>query len=270
MHPPTAGEGWARHELERLRAGRFSSPAIAAFLAASHRRARDVRRARPELARQAHAWTAGGAAAWAGLAAAGVEPFRRRLAGGLAWWTFIGLMLDWHLGMLETDTGQPRRLGAADALTLTRVWLVPVIADDLRPAPLLAAAATDMLDGVAARATAPTRAGRHFDAMVDSAIVAAALASASRQGQLRPAVITLELARLTAGAGYVTFSYLAKTKAPDPALARAVRRSTPLRLAGLISAALGHPRAANALLALSSLASGALLAHPRTPDRPPS
>jgi hypothetical protein len=37
-------------------------------------------------------------------------------------------MLDWHLGMFETDDGRPRRLGPADALTLSRVSLVPTVA----------------------------------------------------------------------------------------------------------------------------------------------
>ena len=45
--------------------------------------------------------------------------------------------------------------GAADALTLSRAWLVPLALDGPSPALVVAGFATDVLDGVAARATAP-------------------------------------------------------------------------------------------------------------------
>jgi phosphatidylglycerophosphate synthase len=267
---PTPGERWARDELARLRAARFSGSAIVAFLAASHRRAGDVRARRPELARQAHAWTATGAGAWACLAAGGVEPFRRLLGRGLAWCLFAGLMLDWHLGMVETSDGRPRRLGPADALTLARAWLVPLIADDPHAAALLIAAATDVLDGAAARARAPTRAGREFDGIVDTAIIAAALAGAQRRRLLSGPTIAVELTRLGAGAGYATCSYFARATRPDPDLTKAARLATPLRLAGLVSASLGHRRAADRLVTLASLASLALAASVWARERAPA
>jgi hypothetical protein len=73
----------------------------------------------------------------------------------------------WHMGMFETEDGLPRPLGHADALTLSRAWLVPAIADDLDPRLLAIAIATDALDGIAARATEPTRAGRDLEGLVD-------------------------------------------------------------------------------------------------------
>jgi phosphatidylglycerophosphate synthase len=254
-YPRTAGERWTHDELERLRAARFSPPAVVAFLAASHRRAGEARAQRPDVARQAHAWRAAGAGAWGCLALGRVEPFRRRLAGGLAWWLLAGLMLDWHLGMLETANGRPRRLGPADGLTLVRAWLVPVIADEPRAGPLLLPAATDALDGVAARAGAPTRAGRWFDGVVDGAVLVAALAAARRHRRLGRATVALECARLAAGAAYATRAYFATATPPATWLTRSGRAATPVRMAALVSASLGRRRTGSTLLALATLAS---------------
>ena len=175
---PTDGEQWAREALEHLRDDAFTPAAISRFLAASHRRACEARAARPALARQSRTWTGVGAGAWCALAALGVQPYRRRVASGLAWWSGVALMLDWHLGMVETEDGHPRRLGPADALTLLRAWLIPAVADDLDPRLVTIAAATDALDGIAARATRPTRAGRDLEGLVDAALYLAALRTA--------------------------------------------------------------------------------------------
>ena len=164
-------------------------------------------------------------------------------------------MLECHLGMLETADGRPRRLGPADALTLARAWLVPVVADAPRAAPLLVAAVADALDGIAARACAPTRAGKRFDGVVDGAILVAALAAADRHRSLTRATIALELARLTAGAAYATCSYFASAKPPQPSLGRAARAATPLRLAGLVCASLGRRRTGGRLVTLGRLVS---------------
>ena len=109
----TEGERWARDALASLRAARFRPTAVAAFLVASQRRANETRARRAGLARQARAWSAIGAAAWAVPAAVGVQPLRGRAGPGLAWWGLTSLMLDWHLGMVETEEGEPRALGAA-------------------------------------------------------------------------------------------------------------------------------------------------------------
>ena len=165
----TDGEVWAREQLELLRAARFSPGATGRFLAASWRRSATTRAARPELARRAYAWLALGTAAWLVLAAAGVQPFRRRLGVGLAWWGSTSVMLDWHLGMFETEDGRPRQLGAADALTLARAWLVPVVADSPTVLVCGLAAGADALDGPLARRAEPTRAGRDLEGLVDAA-----------------------------------------------------------------------------------------------------
>ena len=112
------------------------------------------------------------------------------------------VMLDWHLGMFETEDGRPRNLGAADALTLARAWLVPVALDAPTPLVCLAAAATDALDGPAARRAGPTRAGRDLEGLVDACFAAAALRGARRRGWLGRAPVAGELARIGAGFAY--------------------------------------------------------------------
>ncbi len=262
----TDGEHWAREELERLRDRRFAPSAIAAFLAASQRRAANVRRARPDLARQARRWEAAGLGAWA-LLAAGRRSSRPSLAPGLAWWGATCLMLEWHLGMFESEDGRPRDLGAADALTLTRAWLVPVIAGGPAPAALGVAALTDALDGPVARASTPTRAGRDLEGLVDAAVLVAALRSAAREQRLNRLVVRLELARLGAGVAFATAAYFARARPPSAALLRAARWTTPVRLAGLMAAGTRRRRSADLLVGGGSLASlGMLFAAAR--DRP--
>ncbi len=97
----TVGERWTRDQLAALRDSRFSPPAVAAFLIASQRRANQTRAARPELTRQAWSWIGAGTVAWLFLAVT-PGPGRGRVSPGLAWWLLCGLMLDWHLGMVET------------------------------------------------------------------------------------------------------------------------------------------------------------------------
>ena len=184
----TEGERWARAELERLR---FTPAGVGAFLAASWRRSGEIRRARPELARRARGWMAVGGVLY--LAA----PVRLRPA--LAWWAACAVMLDWHLGMFETEDGQPRNLGPADALTLTRAWLVPLALDAPSPVVCLAAAATDTLDGPAARRAGPTRAGRDLEGLVDACFAAAALRGARRRGWLGRGPVAAEHARIARG-----------------------------------------------------------------------
>jgi hypothetical protein len=260
--PPacTEGERWAREQLERLLARRFSPPAIGAFLAASQRRANEVRARRPGVARQARRWTAAGATAWLALAAAGVEPFRTRVPAGLGWWAATGLMLDWHLGMVETEDGRPRLLGPADALTLARAWMAPAVLEDPRPALVALAGAGDVLDGIVARAGEPTRIGRDLEGLADACFAAAALCGARRRGLVGGRAAAGELARLGVGLAYAFAVWLGTAAAPDPALTRAARLTTPVRFAGLLAAGLGRRRTAGALIAGGSLASVAVFA----------
>lgn len=256
----TAGEEWAQAELARLRARGFTPAAVAAFLAASARRSDDVRRARPALARRARRWELAGAAAWSGLALSGRQPYRRRVISGLAWWAIVSAMLEWHLGMVESEVGEPRNLGAADALTLGRAFAVPVIADDLGAAALVAAGVSDVLDGIVARATVPTRAGRDLEGLVDAAVLAGALRCAQRTERLSRAVIALELGRIGAGSAYAVAIYFARARPPSDAILRAGRLTMPLRLAGLVAAGRGWRRPADAMLAAGSVTSLLLLA----------
>lgn len=257
--PRTGGERWTREQLATLRAAP-SPRALARFLGAAQARANAVRRERPALAQQARRWSLAGAGAWAVPAALGVEPFRRRAAAGLAWWTLVALMLDWHLGMVESEDGVPRALGPADALTLGRAWLVPVIADDLAPLAVLAAGASDVLDGIAARATVPTRAGRDLEGTVDACLVAAALVAARRGGRIGRLPIALELARQGAGTAYALVAYFGRGEPPAQDVTRAGRMATPLRVAGLAAAGAGRRRAGGVLLGAGSLAGVAALA----------
>ena len=169
-------------------------------------------------------------------------------------------MLDWHLGMVETEAGEPRPLGPADALTLSRAWLVPAVAAGERPVLLLAAGATDALDGIVARSTRPTRAGRDLEGLVDATVVGAALLASIRTGGLPRAVIALELTRIGAGFAYACTSYFARAEAPDREVTGAARLLGPLRFGGLVAAAGGRRQLGSALLGAGSLASLAALA----------
>jgi len=256
--PATAGERWARSELERLRARRFSPAAVVAFLDASCRRSAEVRTTRPRLARQARRWELFGALTWALLAAGRREPFCRRLRSGLCWWAACALMLEWHLGMMETEGGEPLALSAADALTLMRAWLVPVAADGPDPLVCATAAITDIFDGVWARRRGSTRAGRDLEGLVDACFGLAALRGARRRGMLGALPARAEGLRLLTGIALATLIYFGRARAPDPALARAARATTALRAGGLIVAGTGRRQIADVAVTSGSALSIAL------------
>ncbi|MGI8945949.1 MAG: CDP-alcohol phosphatidyltransferase family protein [Thermoleophilaceae bacterium] len=250
---------WTREQLRLLLDARFSPPAIAHFLVSSQRRAGDVRRRRPELGRQSRALIGAGALAWAAPAAAGMEPFRGHAREGLGWWALCALMLDWHLGMVETADGRPRPLGAADALTLARAWLAPVALERPTPAVLTAGFTTDVLDGIAARRLAePTRAGRDLEGLADLCFAGATLVGLRRRGAIGRAASTAELGRLATGLAYALLVYFGRARAPEAAFTRAARATTPVRAAGLIAAATGHGRLGTWLVGLGCAASVAL------------
>jgi hypothetical protein len=255
--PLTDGERWTRQRLDELRDARFTPLAIGSFLAAARRRASEQRRARPTLARQARAWSAVGALAWLALAASGRGQFRARLSSALVWWGATSLMLSWHLGMVETEDGQPRRLGPADAFTLLRAWLAPLAADSPRPTVVALALASDGLDGALARRTSPTRFGRDLEGVVDVAFAAAVLRGSARQRSLGRPAIALEAGRLASGTLYTARCYFLRGEAPDRDRARAGRIATPIRAAGMIVAALGRRRAAETLVCVAAAANAA-------------
>ncbi len=258
--PPTPGELWTRDQLGGLHAAGFSPPAVAAFLRSSFRRRREVRAVRQELVGQARAWMTTGALLWLGLAAGRFGPFRRAAPVGLAWWGVTALMLDWHLGMFETEDGRPRPLGPADALTLARAWLVPVVFAAPGPLVCAVAAATDMLDGPAARRGEPTRAGRDLEGLVDACFTAAALGGLRRAGRIGDGPARAELLRLGGGLAYTLFRYFGRAEPPDRELIRAARATTVMRAGGLVVAATGRRRLGDALVAGGCAASLGLLA----------
>jgi hypothetical protein len=126
---------------------------------------------------------------------------------------------------------------------------------------VLAVATTDLLDGVAARATEPTRAGRDLEGLVDTCAAIAALGAARRSGRLGRPAATLELARLTAGPAYSASIYFGRADAPARALTGAARVTTPLRVAGLLAAAHDRTRLADVLVAAGSVSSLVALGH---------
>lgn len=255
----TEGEAWSREQLELLLAARFSPAGVVRFLVASQRRAAQVRARRPELGRQSRVWLVAGGCAWALPALAGVEPFRRQARAGMGWWSVTALMLDWHLGMVETEDGRPRRLGPADALTLARVWLAPVALS--APTALVCAAgfATDLLDGPLARRTEPTRAGRDLEGLADMCFASALLAGLRRRDAIGSAASAAELIRLGTGLGASVAWYFGRAEAPERALVRAARVTTPVRAAGLLAACRGHRRVGTALVGAGCAASVGLV-----------
>ena len=201
-------------------------------------------------------WIAAGAAGWAALALAGREPFARRMPAFAAWWALTWLMLDWHIGMLESEDGDPRNLGAADACTLLRVWLVPAAADSPQPWMCALAFASDGLDGRLARASVPTRLGRDLEGLADVAFAVAALRGARRRGWLGRGAARAELARMALGMGYALLVWFGSAQAPDPRVLHAARITTPIRAGGLVVAGCGRPRLAGALVTAGAAWSG--------------
>lgn len=239
----TEGEAWTRGQLGLLLGARFSPPAIARFVAASQRRANAVRAERPELGRQSRRWLTAGAAAYLPLAR------RVRVRDAAAWWAATAIMLDWHLGMFETPEGAPRPLSPADACTLARAWLVPVVAADPAPATCALGALTDVLDGRLARAGEPTRAGRDLEGLVDFCFAVAALRGLVREGKLSRGVVGAEVARTSAGFAYALIVYFGRAARPDDDLLHHARATTSVRVAGLVAAAAGRRRLGDTLVA---------------------
>ncbi len=221
------GERWTREGLDRLRARRFTPPAVLEFVAASFVRARHVRAHRPELVAQSRRYGAVGLAASAPLGP-------RAAIRWLAWWA----MLDWHLGMVECDGGPERRaraLGAADALTLTRLWAAPLARRTAHPALIVLASASDVADGLLARRSGPTRLGRDLDWAADAAFFHAAVSGLVERGGLRPWILAAERAHLLVVVGAGVVAYLGaseRPKTPDEPAVPATLGTAGLLLAG--------------------------------------
>lgn len=261
LDPLTEGEGWTQAELCRLREAGWSPRAVVDFLRAAQTRANLTRGRRPDLARQEARWMLAGTAAWV-MAARVIPngPLARATGRGLLWWGGCALMVDWHLGMLETPDGRPVGLGVPDALTLTRAWLVPAVAQCPHPLLLLIGAATDFADGVLARRTRCTRFGRDLEGLADACFAAAALRAAARGGALSPLPAALEQTRLLAGVAHSVGVYFINGHAPERAVPGSERGAAPIRMAGLVAGGLGHRQLGDRLLGTgSALAAAAFL-----------
>ncbi|HUY59409.1 MAG TPA: CDP-alcohol phosphatidyltransferase family protein [Solirubrobacteraceae bacterium] len=268
----TDGEQWAAAELDALRAGQFRPGAWRHFLRASFRRAKEARDSKPELVSQSRIWSAAGlgigmtVCAWPRIASPRASRFT-------LWWLTTAAMLDWHLGMLEGPGGERRdQLGTADALTLTRIALVPFLEGqgdpEHRSAPTFAtllalAGASDALDGILARHAGPTRLGRDLDTVADALTGAAAARVARRAGWLPTSVARLVAARNAIPVVVVSASYLRTGRRPATDAFGATRRLAPVLLTGLAIAPFSRWTGAG-LTSAASIGSFALAWHTRS------
>jgi phosphatidylglycerophosphate synthase len=257
--PLTDGERWTAQALGDLRRRRYRPGAWAAFLRSSLERSRTTRSQRPELARQAAAWGVAGGAAWSAacIAARRRSDLDAPALAGLACWLTVWQMLDWHLGMAEGGDGRPRaRLSPADAVTLTRFWLVPALPAVARdgtalPAVVLVGGATDWLDGAVARRQGRTRLGRDLDTTADLVFLTTAAISAHRAGRLPRCGLAALLARQGIGLGLSLGAVFGRARRPA---IRARPFGAVLRFGGLTLCTARWPRVGTLLLVAGCLA----------------
>jgi phosphatidylglycerophosphate synthase len=258
---PTAGERWVADQLTALRHGHFTRSAITAFLTASFARAAESRRERPELAGQTRRWLIAGisgALAIREVAALCAKPVPDR--GFMAWWLALeAMMVDWHLGMLESPSGKRRdALSAADALTLIRAAAAPLAAAAPPDAAwfillLGLAGATDLLDGQLARRTGVTRFGRDFDSLADLAFRTAAIHGAHREGWIDSVTHRVLTGRQVLFAGRAVWDWFARSHRPVPDPSPLSRWHVPLMLGGLAISAARKPGGGNVFLRASTV-----------------
>ncbi|HZT53276.1 MAG TPA: CDP-alcohol phosphatidyltransferase family protein [Gaiellaceae bacterium] len=249
---------WTEEALASLRAGRYSPHAWVTFLAASLRRARELRAVYPHAHRRLLALAGAGTAVW--LAVGLADEGRLAAAGGL-WWLAACAMVDWHLGLLDGRDA----LGPANTLTLLRAGAIPAIVLLSRPpvgAALLGAAGlSDVLDGILARARGETtRLGLWLDGSVDGLLLAAAAVVVLPAWAAALVVGRYGLPWLVIGASYVV-------RAQRPSRERIVSGRIPglVTFAGMTSALLGiagapYLAAAGALGGLGTFTASALRA----------
>jgi phosphatidylglycerophosphate synthase len=217
-------------------------------------RAGAARRDRPAMARQARAWGAAGAVAWA--LACRASGRRTPVLAGLLWWLAVWQMLDWHLGMAEGGDGRPReRLSAADAVTLARFWLVPAAPAAARspaglPALIAAGGLTDWLDGELARRRGRTRLGRDLDTTADLAFLVAVAVSARRAGRLGAAGFWALAGRHGLGFAFALGAVFGRARRPA---VRARPWDAALRIGGLVAHTAGLRRSGGAVLVAGCL-----------------
>ena len=251
--PLTDGERWTARELTLLRRRGYRPGAWVAFLRSSLERSDANGRERPRMARQARAWGTAGAVAWiaACCSTRNAKQTTLRLTPGLVWWLSVWQMLDGHLGMAEGGDGRPReRLGIADAVTLTRFWLVPMAFGTSRspntlPAVIILAGVSDWLDGALARRQGRTRLGRDLDTTADLAFFCSAAIAMRSTGKITPLGFAALAARQSTGLAIALGAVFARARRPA---IRARPWGAALRVGGLALSAAGRDRSGTALL----------------------
>jgi phosphatidylglycerophosphate synthase len=178
-------------QLQRLRSGRFGSPALAEFGRQLWRSSRASASARPELRRELRLMRWGGVAVSlvvGALAVASGVAWLPGLALPAMWWLVLCAWVSVELGLVRHPiTGAPSpRIGPANLMTIYRGWAAaPVLALGLGaggPTALwvvlcLLGGLTDLLDGtVAVRLRQESRLGRLLDPVLDAFFFSAAAA----------------------------------------------------------------------------------------------
>ena len=176
-------------------------------------------------------------------------------------------MLWWHLGMVEGHHGERRAgLGAANALTLGRAWLVPalplVAGEPWAFAALVGAGAiADAADGpVARRRGEVTRLGSQTDGAVDACFALSAAWTAAAAGWLPAWAAALVTARYMLPPLLIAVAYFARAAAPPRDAFVPGRLPGAAVAAGLVLAAAEPARPAAVALVVLGVAGGAVTA----------
>jgi phosphatidylglycerophosphate synthase len=254
----TDGERWTAEALAELRRRRYRPVAWVAFLRSSLERSSEDRRERRRMAWQARAWGVAGALAWVSSCAAtrGRDDLRLRPLPGLVWWLAVWRMLDWHLGMAEGGDGHRReRLSSADAITLTRFWLVPAVCGTARsgralPTVIVLGGVTDWLDGCVALRQGRTRLGRDLDTTADLAFLTTVAIAARATGRLTPLGFAVLITRHVLGVAVALTAVFGRARRPA---IRARPWGALLRIGGLAIGSIGARRSGTVLLVLGSI-----------------
>jgi phosphatidylglycerophosphate synthase len=256
----TDGERWTRDALAELRAAGFRPRAWRRFVGASFDRAQEQRAASRSARSELGALTGSGLLAWA-IVAVGGHPTLALV--GAIWVAALGLMVDWHLGMLETPDGRRlHSLGIANLLTIGRGAVLPLVlvldADGLVVA-LVALGLLDVADGAVARARDErTRLGAWLDGSIDTLAVLGLVVGAARVDAVSPWLVALVLGRLATP--WVAIGLRSFRDAAPPAAHTiraggwAARAPGLVASAGLVLALLGY-RAGAALMVVGVAAS---------------
>ncbi len=213
----TDGERWTLAVLAALRAGRFRPRAWHTFLAASFERARDQRGIHLRAHRQVLALGAIGGITWGAVALTGHGALS---VAGTAWLIVLLLMVDWHLGMLESADGRALgRLGLANVVTIVRGASLPVLFvldPEALAGALVGLVALDVLDGVLARGRGEsTRLGAWLDGSLDTLLVMAFVVAATSLGAIPGWLAALVLTRTLLPWLVVAWLYFLTSRPPQ-------------------------------------------------------